>query len=159
MAIASLVALAFLVPLALLVQQLAHERALAQAERQTAIVMSVLAVTTDPNAVEQVIASTNDEDAGQLAVHGLAAAPVGTSHAPAEYIATAASQRRTVVEPVPGGLTYLEPIEVTATPWMASCHLSRAPPTGGRPPARCAGSGVSPRSRPAFGATSTDGRR
>jgi signal transduction histidine kinase len=112
-AIASLVALAFLVPLALLVQQLAHERALAQAERQTAIVMSVLAVTTDPNAVKQVIASTHDEESGQLAVHGLTAAPVGNSHAPAQYIATAAGQRRTVVEPVPGGgLAYLEPIEV-----------------------------------------------
>jgi signal transduction histidine kinase len=111
-AIASLVAIAFLVPLALLVQQLAYERALAQAERQTAIVMSVLAVTTDPNAVKQVIASTNDEDSGQLAVHGLAAEPVGTGQAPAQFIATAAQQRRTVVEPVPGGLAYLEPIEV-----------------------------------------------
>jgi signal transduction histidine kinase len=131
-AIASLVALAFLIPLALLVEQLAHERALAQAERQTAIVMSVLAVTTDPNAVEQVIASTNDEDAGQLAVHGLAAVPVGTSHAPAEYIATAASQRRTVVEPVPGGLTYLEPIEVDDNQVaVVEVHIPEAALTGG----------------------------
>jgi len=111
-AVASLVALAFLVPLALLVQQLAHERALAQAERQTAIVMSVLAVTTDPNAVKQVIASTHDEESGRLAVHGLSDETVGTGHAPAGDIALAARQRRTVVERVPGGLAYLEPIEV-----------------------------------------------
>jgi signal transduction histidine kinase len=105
-----LVALAFLIPLAALVQQLAHERALAQAERQTAIVMSVLAITNDPNAVAQVIAS--NEDIGQLAVHGLAAEPVGTSHAPAEDVGNAARQRETVVASVPGGLVYLEPIEV-----------------------------------------------
>jgi signal transduction histidine kinase len=105
-----LVALAFLIPLAALVQQLAHERALAQAERQTAIVMSVLAVTTDPNAVKQVIAS--NQETGRMAVHGLAAETVGTSHAPAEDIANAARQRQTVVASVPGGLVYLEPIEV-----------------------------------------------
>jgi signal transduction histidine kinase len=111
-AIASLVALAFLIPLALLVQQLSHERALAQAERQTAIVVSVLAVTTDPNAVEQVIASTQNGEPGRLAVHGLAAAPVGTSHAAPADIEIASQQRQTVVASVPGGLSYLEPIEV-----------------------------------------------
>lgn len=111
MAIASLVALAFLIPLGLLVQQLAQERALAQAERQTAIVVSVLAVTTDPNAVAQVIASTQQHP-GRLAVHGLSDPPVGNSHAAAADIALAAGQRQTVIASVPGGLAYLEPIEV-----------------------------------------------
>jgi signal transduction histidine kinase len=107
-----MVALAFLIPLGLLVQQLAHERALAQAERQTAIVVSVLAVTTDPNAVAQVIASTDTGRTGPVAVHGLADQPVGTSHAPAADIALAGRQRQTVVARVPGGLAYLEPVEV-----------------------------------------------
>lgn len=110
-AITSLVALAFLIPLALLVQQLAHERALARAERQTAIVVSVLAVTTDPVAVEEVIATTGDTATERVAVHGLADT-VGTSHASAEDIARTSSQGETVEAPVPGGLAYLEPIEV-----------------------------------------------
>jgi signal transduction histidine kinase len=112
-AITSLVALAFLIPLALLVQQLAHERALAQAERQTAIVVSVLAVTTDPVAVGDVIATTGDTATGRVAVHGLADT-VGTSHASAEDIARTSRQGETVVASVPGGLAYLEPIEVSA---------------------------------------------
>jgi len=41
-----MVALAFLIPLGLVVQQLARERALADAERQTAVVVAVLTVTT-----------------------------------------------------------------------------------------------------------------
>lgn len=116
MAITSIVALAFLIPLAALVQQLAHERALARAERQTAIVVSVLAVTTDPNTVAQVIGSAQDDvrdgGGGLLAVHGLGERPVGVSHASAEDIALAARQQQTVVAQVPGGLAYLEPIEV-----------------------------------------------
>ena len=111
MAVTSLVALAFLIPLALLVQQLAHERALAQAERQTAIVISVLAVTTDPNAVEQVIASAENR-AGDVAVHGLSEQPVGRGHAAAGDVSAAAQQRDTVTASVPGGLAYLSPIEI-----------------------------------------------
>lgn len=131
MAIASLVALAFLIPLGLLVQQLAHERALAQAERQTAIVVSVLAVTTDPNAVEQVIASTQ-HGPGHLAVHGLSDTPVGDSHAAADDIALAAGQRQTVIAPVPGGLAYLEPIEVgDGEIAVVEVHIPEAALTGG----------------------------
>jgi signal transduction histidine kinase len=110
-AVTSLVALAFLIPLALLVQQLAHERALAQAERQTAIVISVLAVTTEPDAVAQVIASAENR-AGDVAVHGLSEQPVGSSHAAAGDISAAAQQRDTVTASVPGGLAYLSPIEI-----------------------------------------------
>jgi signal transduction histidine kinase len=112
-AITSLVALAFLIPLALLVQQLAHERALAQAERQTAIVVSVLAVTTDPNAVADVIgATTGNSGIGPVAVHGLAEEIVGTSHASTEEIERTAGQGETVLASVAGGIAYLEPVEV-----------------------------------------------
>ncbi|HWG99575.1 MAG TPA: HAMP domain-containing sensor histidine kinase [Pilimelia sp.] len=105
----SMVALAFLIPLALLVRQLAHERAVADAERQTAVVAAVLAVTTEPAAVERAIASGTDEQ--RLAVHGLGDA-VGTSHASARDVAGAAGQRQPVVAEVPGGLAYLEPVDV-----------------------------------------------
>lgn len=112
MAVTSIVALAFLVPLAVVVQQLAQERALAQAERQAAIVASVLAITTDPNAVAQVIGTAAAGDTGPVAVHGLVERPVGTSYARADDIARTSGQRQPVVAPVPGGLAYLEPIEI-----------------------------------------------
>jgi signal transduction histidine kinase len=112
-AITSLVALAFLIPLGLLVQQLAHERALAQAERQTAIVVSVLAITTDPDAVAEVIGTTpGDSGVGPVAVHGLSEGIVGTSYASAEEIEQTAGQGETVLASAPGGIAYLEPVEV-----------------------------------------------
>ncbi|HEU4421389.1 MAG TPA: HAMP domain-containing protein [Pilimelia sp.] len=107
---ASMVALAFLIPLALLVQQLARERALADAERQTAVVVAVLAVTTEPQAVERAISTTEVEQ--RLAVHNLHGARVGASHARPEDVALAALQREAVVTEVVGGLSYLEPVDI-----------------------------------------------
>jgi len=113
-AVTSLVALAFLIPLALVVEQLARERALADAERETAVVVAVLAVTTEPVAVERAIATTGDGAADRVAVHGLAGdAPwVGRSRARAEDIRLAASQLDSVIVDVPGGLAYLEPVDI-----------------------------------------------
>jgi signal transduction histidine kinase len=118
----SMVALAFLIPLGLLVQQLAKERAIADAERQTAVVVAVLAVTTDPSAVAKAIAKAaedlaeDDPDArvgaGGLAVHGLAGVKVGTSHARTQDVLLASGQAEPVVAEVPGGLAYLEPVDV-----------------------------------------------
>ncbi len=107
-----MVAVALLVPLALLVSELAQERALAQAERRSAIAATLLAVTTNPDAVEQVIATTQGEDAGRLAIHGLDGATIGAGHANAEDIALAGRQRQAALVSVPDGLAYLEPVEV-----------------------------------------------
>ncbi|QSB16909.1 HAMP domain-containing histidine kinase [Natronosporangium hydrolyticum] len=107
-----------MIPLGLLVEQLAQERALAQAERRAAIVVSVLAVTTDPNAVEQVIASAQGDTpaenggGGQLAVHGLAEQPLGTSYAATTDLTRAAQQQHTVLAPLDDGVAYLEPVEI-----------------------------------------------
>jgi len=113
-AVTAMVAFAFLVPLALVVQQVAKQRALADAERQTAVVVAVLAITTDPAAVDRAIATTGGTTAGRVAVHGLAgyAGDVGVSHARAEDVALAAGQTRPVTVDVPGGLSYLEPVDV-----------------------------------------------
>ncbi|HYN97629.1 MAG TPA: HAMP domain-containing sensor histidine kinase [Pilimelia sp.] len=118
---ASMVALAFLIPLALLVQELARERALADAERQTAVVVAVLAVTTEPAAVSKAISTADDsggDSAGEpptdggLAVHGLRGVQVGTSHASPADVTLAAGQRQPLVATVEGGLTYLEPVDI-----------------------------------------------
>jgi len=111
-----MVALAFLIPLGLVVQQLARERALADAERQTAVVVAVLTVTTDPVAVERAIATTGGPAVHRVAVHNLGADGdrVGDSHARNEDIALAAGQASPVMANVPGGLSYLEPVDVGA---------------------------------------------
>jgi signal transduction histidine kinase len=109
-----MVALAFLVPLGLVVQQLARERALADAERQTAVVVAVLTVTTDPVAVDRAIATVGGPTVGRVAVHHLGNDRVGDQHARNADIALAAGQASPVVAKVPGGLSYLEPVDVGA---------------------------------------------
>jgi signal transduction histidine kinase len=118
----SMVALAFLIPLGLLVQQLAKERAIADAERQTAVVVAVLAVTTDPDGVAKAISKAaedlaqDDPDnrvgAGGLAVHGLRGVKVGTSRARTQDVLLASGQREPVVAEIPDGLAYLEPVDI-----------------------------------------------
>lgn len=105
-----------LVPLGLLVQQLAKERALAHAERQTASVTSVLAVTTETEEVERVVVTAQRDHLpggapAQVAVHGLVEQTVGTGHAGPADVASAGQHGRTEVADVPGGLSYLEPVE------------------------------------------------
>jgi signal transduction histidine kinase len=108
----SMVAMAFLIPLGMLVQQLARERALADAERQTAVVVAVLAVTTDPTAVERAIQTAGGADADRVAVHGLSGAEVGIGHAKAEDVTLATNLRQSMTASVRGGLSYLEPVDV-----------------------------------------------
>lgn len=108
----SMVALAFLVPLSLLVQQLARERALADAERQAAVVVAVLAVTTDPVAVERAIQTAGGADASRVAVRGLAGTEVGGGRADTDDVTLATSLRQSMTARVPGGLSYLEPVDV-----------------------------------------------
>jgi signal transduction histidine kinase len=112
-----MVALAFLIPLGLVVQQLARERALADAERQTAVVVAVLTVTTDPLAVDRAIATTGGPATSRVTVHNLGGESnaVGQQqHARADDIARAAGQASPVIADVPGGLSYLEPVDIGA---------------------------------------------
>ena len=110
-----MVVLAFLVPLALVVQHLARERALAEAERQSAVIVAVLTVTTDARAVARAIATTSGGRADRLAVHGLPPGSVGTSRADRDEVLLVGGQRRTAVVPVAGGVAYLEPVSLGAS--------------------------------------------
>jgi signal transduction histidine kinase len=125
-AITAMIAIAFLIPLGLLVQQLAQERALAQAERQAAVVVTVLAVTTEPAAVADLI-STAPGDPGRLAVHGLAGDPIGTGHATGRDLALAVEHGQPLLATVPGGLARLEPVGVDAgRVAVVEVHIPRA---------------------------------
>lgn len=126
-----MVAIAFLIPLALLVKQVAHERAVAEAERQTAILVSVLAVTSDPSLVERMVASTDTGPAGRIAVHGLTDDVIGTSRVPAADIEAAARQDQTVEATVPGGIALLEPVAVGDGTVVVEVHVPDSALTAG----------------------------
>jgi signal transduction histidine kinase len=76
-AVTSMVAIAFLIPLAIVVRDVAASQAFTAARLAGAAVEPVLAVTTDRAILERAIASTQAGAAGQLAVYLTAAQPGG----------------------------------------------------------------------------------
>ncbi|MGW1174222.1 sensor histidine kinase [Kitasatospora sp. NPDC002543] len=65
----TMVALAFLIPLGMMVQQTARDRAFTAAERQAAALGPALAITTDEDAINRALASTDAGGQGRMAVH------------------------------------------------------------------------------------------
>jgi signal transduction histidine kinase len=109
-AVTSMVALAFLVPLALMVREIARDRALADAERQAGSLAPALAISTDRAAIERAVASTQAGEAGRVAVHLPGRAAIGASHAQLEDLQTAQVQGRSFSASVPGGYVLLQPV-------------------------------------------------
>jgi signal transduction histidine kinase len=107
-AVTSMVAVAFVIPLGSVVQKLGQERALTDAKQRSAAVAGALRVTADPAAVRRVIADTAGTDAGRVAVHGLAGGAVGTRRAAQSDLTNALRGRRGAVD-VEGGRSYLAP--------------------------------------------------
>ncbi|MBB1256641.1 sensor histidine kinase [Streptomyces alkaliterrae] len=114
LAVTTMVVLAFAVPLALVVKELARDRALSNAERQAAAVGPALAITSDRQQLELAVASTQAWADGRLAVHvpparrGERAIDLGERRSPAEASRTS----RAVVLDVPGGHALLQPVAV-----------------------------------------------
>jgi signal transduction histidine kinase len=117
-AVTSMVALAFLIPLALMVKEIARDRALGDAERQAGSLAPALAITTDRASLERAVASTQAGAAGRMAVHlpgatptrGAAGDTVGTSRARSGDLATATVRGRAFSTPAPGGYVLLQPV-------------------------------------------------
>src|SRR5882672_3938120 len=76
-AVISIVVLAFMASLAIIVSNLARDRAVSDAQARAALVVAVLAVTTDPTAVQRAIAVSGDQSADRIGIHGLAPALEG----------------------------------------------------------------------------------
>jgi signal transduction histidine kinase len=112
LAITSMVALAFLVPLSLLLKQIVHERAVADARLQASAMVAVLAVTTDRSALAQAAASTEAGVGGRLAVYPPDGDAIGTRHADEPTVRAVEASRTTAVRTVAGGLSYLQPVAV-----------------------------------------------
>ncbi|AQZ69790.1 periplasmic sensor signal transduction histidine kinase [[Actinomadura] parvosata subsp. kistnae] len=109
-AVTSMVALAFLVPLALIVRETAQSRAVAGAERQASALVPVLALTTRSDDLGHAMARTEAGRRGLLAVHVQGGATVGTPRAPAAQVAGAAARTRASTVELDGGYVLLRPV-------------------------------------------------
>lgn len=109
LAITSMVALAFLVPLIYATGRIAHDRAISDARQQAAAMVAALAVNTDPSMLTSAVASTDAGAAGNLAVHLPDILPLGNTHTDQADIDSAGSHRQAVTDEVEGGLVYLQP--------------------------------------------------
>ncbi|WP_285737554.1 sensor histidine kinase [Kitasatospora phosalacinea] len=112
-----MVALAFLIPLGLMVQQTARDRAFTAAERQASALGPALAITTDQDAVSRAMASTDAGARERLAVHLPGGVTVGTAHTDNDQLPGNANQgwTRTVragTVRVDGGYALLQPVAV-----------------------------------------------
>ncbi|MFD6885605.1 ATP-binding protein [Streptomyces sp. NPDC059957] len=108
LAVTSMVALSFLIPLAALVMSLVKEQSVTAAEQRAAALAPVLTLTTDPSALRESAASL---DAAEYVVVHLPDAPVlGTSRAPAALLERAEQGRESISERIPGGWICLQPV-------------------------------------------------
>ncbi|GAA4799720.1 HAMP domain-containing sensor histidine kinase [Streptomyces ziwulingensis] len=108
LAVTSMVALSFLVPLALLVREQARDRATTAAEQRAAALSPVLALTTGRADVQQAVTELGSAD--QLAVRLPGGGLVGTPHAPREALDRAVRGRETLALDTADGWTYLQPV-------------------------------------------------
>ncbi|MCE6995111.1 HAMP domain-containing histidine kinase [Saccharothrix sp. S26] len=106
LAVTSMVALAFLIPLALVVRQLAEDSARNDAERLASALTPVLVITSDPASIGQALTST----AGRVAVHLADGEVVGVPVATDAQLRTAREQGLAFTELIPAGLVHLQPV-------------------------------------------------
>ncbi|MCW2936301.1 MAG: histidine kinase [Actinomycetia bacterium] len=102
-AVTSMVAIAFLIPLAVIVRDVARDRAFTAAQLAGAAIEPVLAVTTDRAALERAIASTPAGAAGQVAVFLTAAPSAAGAAGPSAAGGGGTSSRVLAGGSVPGG--------------------------------------------------------
>jgi signal transduction histidine kinase len=116
-----MVAIAFLIPLAVIVRDVARDRAFTSAELAGAAIEPVLSITTDRTTLKRAIVSTPAGASGNLAVY-LTGAPSadgtlaggtligGPQRASAADVRMATAAARSFIAPVPGGYAVLQPV-------------------------------------------------
>lgn len=110
LAVTSMVALAFLIPLALAVKEIARDRAFSDAERQSGVLGPALAITTDRAELERAVASTQAGAEHRMALHLPSGQTVGTGWASGGDVATAIQQGRSFSAKAPDGYALLQPV-------------------------------------------------
>ena len=107
-AVTSMVALAFLIPLALLVRSEVRTQATTAAEQRAAALAPVLTLTTNAADLRAAIASL--DPGGNLAVRLPSGDLVGTAKAPSSLVLNAVEGSESIAQTVPDGWVYLQPV-------------------------------------------------
>jgi signal transduction histidine kinase len=115
LAVSSMVALAFVLPLAVVVRDLARDQAFSDAERQAAALGPALAITTSHAQLERALLSTQAGAEGRIALHLPGAVTIGVGYASAAQVAAARTSGREADVSVPGGYAVLEPVALAGT--------------------------------------------
>ncbi|MHA6757740.1 sensor histidine kinase [Streptacidiphilus sp. PAMC 29251] len=109
LAVTSMVALSFLIPLALLVRSEARTQAVTAAEQRAAALAPVLTLTADPAELRQAVSAL--DPSGRLDVHLPGGRSIGTGHAPAALLRRAQREGASLAQNLPdGGWVYLQPV-------------------------------------------------
>ncbi|MET7599109.1 HAMP domain-containing sensor histidine kinase [Streptomyces sp. NPDC004082] len=108
LAVTSMIALSFLIPLAMLVQSEARSRAATAAEQRAAALAPVLTLTTSPDQVAQAAASVDGSD--RLSVHLPGGALVGTARVSPKVWRQAAAGHRAFTTDTDAGPVYLQAV-------------------------------------------------
>ncbi len=109
-AVTSMVALAFLVPLGLMVREIARDRALADAERQAGSLAPALAISMNRAEIQRAMETTQAGEAGRVSVHLPGGATIGTSRARPADLRTATVRGRSFSARAPRGYVLLQPV-------------------------------------------------
>ncbi|HEV2347339.1 MAG TPA: HAMP domain-containing sensor histidine kinase [Actinocrinis sp.] len=107
LAVTSMVALAFLIPLGFAIDHIAAQRALADAQARIAAIEPLLAVTTDRTQLQGALETMSD--AQDIALRLPGGDVLGTSHTSAAQLAAVEAQRRAQTLAVPGGSVLVQP--------------------------------------------------
>ncbi|MGW8781388.1 ATP-binding protein [Streptomyces sp. NPDC055796] len=109
LAVTSMVALSFLIPLGALVMSLVKAQAVTAAEQRAAALAPILTLTTDPSALRESAASL--DPAQQLVIHLPAdAEALGSSKAPEALLERAQQGRESISQEIPDGWICLQPV-------------------------------------------------
>ncbi|MER5199190.1 sensor histidine kinase [Streptomyces sp. NPDC002755] len=116
LAVTTMVVIAFAVPLGLVIKEMARDRAFSNAEREAAVVVPALSITTDRDQLERVVASAGSDDG--MALHlpggdGRAAVDLGRQRAADADIAAVRKLGRASTTEVPGGSALLQPVALS----------------------------------------------
>lgn len=109
LAVTSMVALSFLIPLALLVRSEARTQAVTAAEQRAAALAPVLTLTGDPGELRQAVSGL--DPSGGLGVHLPGGQSIGAGRAPAALLLRAQQDGASLAQDLPdGGWIYLQPV-------------------------------------------------
>ncbi|MEU8650343.1 HAMP domain-containing sensor histidine kinase [Streptomyces sp. NPDC048737] len=134
LAVTTMVVVAFAVPLGLVVKELARDRAFSNAEREAAVVVPALSITTDRDQLERVVAAAGSDDG--MAVHipagdGRQALDLGRRRATAADIAAVRELGRASTAEVPGGSALLQPVALGFGTVVVEVHVPESEVSNG----------------------------